>query len=138
MTPGVLVTELLVTTDLVTRDSASEVLQKVLRRMSAYVGQPFKPGELELRYLHELRQELSLQAELRGIQGSSVLSMASEVSLQQGARGHWRPVVPGGWEERLDRLLLNRLCRRCASLVTSGSHGPEECDLALVRGIVES
>lgn len=65
---------------------------------------------------------------------------------RKGARGWVRDfsvtcAAPPGWTDRVDRILMNRACQRCGSLLTPGSledHTAEACDDSLASSVMRT
>ena len=120
--------------------SAAELLSDVLDQMRTMVGQTVGAS-----LLYEAKAILSTtvdqQADLRRMSKDGISSLLGEVSFEIDPSSPKRMSMraPDGWLDRLDSLLGNYYCRRCASLVTRyAPHSGHACAEALVSGVLDA
>lgn len=112
----------------------------VLRAVGeTYVSSKVEDGQLELLVRRRLRTFLQTQVEMRGIpiRQVEIDGMAESVRCRKSEQGIMLE-VPDEWEHQVDQMLMNRRCGRCGALVAAGNHTNEECDSAVLEGVMES
>lgn len=116
---------------------AAEMIEHVMGEVRAMFGQKADPRRFPAQVMAMLRDVVFRQARLRGLEPTGFTDFG--VSVEMAEPGRVSIVCRDGWLEGLDSDLLNRDCPRCGSLLTLNHRHPiEECDVALVRDVIES
>lgn len=117
---------------------ASEILSTAFREsMSSVAGMPMDDLTKSI-VSRGIRETLSRQFQLRGFSAGGANVVWMELDVVESSDGYTLMFDPG-WTKQVDFLLGNRDCPRCGSLTVAGvPHPQEDCDLVVVRDVIES
>lgn len=115
---------------------AHEILIAVhLELVSSIIGRPVDDVSRSL-FRQSLREALLSQLQLRGMDDREIPE--TELDVIEDERGFTIMTEPD-WVKAVDRALGNRDCPRCGSLlVTPLPHDVDECDLVVLRDVLDS
>lgn len=113
---------------------ASEILELACRETV-----PGRPMDALTRasFQSSLRGAIARQLELRGLSGGENASVVQIEVVEEG--DSYVVMAPDGWVKHVDFILGNRDCQRCGGLIVfRRPHSVEDCNLVLVRDVIES